>query len=448
MTAERKNLQAYIDAVPIGSFQWRIFALCFLCALLDGFDTQAIAYTGPAIAKAFGLAPKGGLAGILMAGTIGMMVGAMSLGPVGDRWGRRPAILGALFLFGIASLATGFATTPEHIMALRFLAGLGMGGMTPVLLSLVAEYSPGYRRGTVMTGILLGLPAGAMLGGLLASSWLPVIGWEGIFIAGGAAPLALLLVALALLPESPQFLVARDQDRHRERIHGLLARIIGRPVAETTVYAVPQRIETSPVSALFAPEWRTRTLAIWATYFFNWIAWYMLLLWLPTVLITAGLATEKAAYGTVTVNGVFIACAIPLSMMLARLDVRRVLFGMFACGIAVCLALATVSDNWTLTFVLVGATGFGVGGQQIALNYLIATVYPTSLRATGTGWAIGMGRVGSIIGSAIGGWCLQQGGVPGYYIAIAVPLLIAALAVGTIRTQKRPAASAELSTAH
>ncbi|MBP2309541.1 MFS transporter [Azospirillum melinis] len=445
----QKNLQDYIDAAPIGFFQWRLYLLCFLCALLDGFDTQAIAYTGPSIAKAFGLAPKGGLAGILMAGTIGMMVGAMTLGPIGDRLGRKPAILSALFLFGISSLATGFATTPEHVVVLRFLAGLGMGGMTPVLLSLVAEYSPVRRRGTVMTGILLGLPAGAMLGGLLASSWLPAIGWEGIFFAGGAAPLVLLVVAGLLLPESPHFLVAQDQERNRDQIQRLLERTTGERPAPSISFLVPARLEKSRVSALLAPEWRLRTLAIWTTYFFNWIAWYMLLLWLPTVLISAGLATERAALGTVTVNGVFIACAIPLSITLARLDVRGILLAMFACGVATCLALAfAAGNNWTLVFVLVGATGFGVGGQQIALNYLIANVYPTSLRATGTGWAIGMGRVGSIIGSAAGGWFLQTGGITGYYVAIAIPLLVAALAVGLIRIRKEPVGREALSAAH
>jgi AAHS family 4-hydroxybenzoate transporter-like MFS transporter len=243
MGAEKRHLQEYIDAAPLGRLQWQVFFLCFLFALVDGFDTQAIAYAGPAIAQAFGLAPKGGLAGVLMAGTIGMMIGAMTLGPVGDRLGRRPAILGALLLFGLSSLATGFASAPEQIMVLRFLAGLGMGGCTPVLLSLVAEYSPARSRGTVMTGILLGLPAGAMLGGLLASSWLPVIGWQGIFVIGGAVPLVLLVVALFFLPESPQYLAARDQARYGNEIRTLLVRITGEQVADRVIFAVPQRAE-------------------------------------------------------------------------------------------------------------------------------------------------------------------------------------------------------------
>lgn len=243
--------------------------------------------------------------------------------------------------------------------------------------------------------------------------------------------------------------MAQDQERNRERILRLLERTTGERPAPGISFLVPARLEKSRVSALLAPEWRLRTLAIWTTYFFNWIAWYMLLLWLPTVLISTGLTTERAALGTVAVNGIFIACAIPLSIVLARLDVRRILLAMFACGIATCLALAfAAGDNLALVFVLVGATGFGVGGQQIALNYLIANVYPTSLRATGTGWAIGMGRVGSIIGSAAGGWFLQTGGITGYYVAIAIPLLVAALAVGLIRIRKEPVGREALSAAH
>lgn len=138
-----------------------------------------------------------------------MALGAMTLGTFGDRIGRKRTILIALALFGAFSLAGAFATAAWQVVTLRFLIGLSMGGATPALLALTAEYSPRKRRGTLMTLVLLGLPGGAMIGGLAAAAWLPAVGWRGIFLIGGALPVVLLAAAVALLPESPAFLVAR-----------------------------------------------------------------------------------------------------------------------------------------------------------------------------------------------------------------------------------------------
>lgn len=435
------DIRQLLDDRPVGGLQIRVFLLCFLVALLDGFDTQAIAYTGPAIAKAFGMSP-GDMTYIFISGTLGMALGAMGLGMIGDRIGRRIAILGSIVLFGVFSLAIAFAQSPTQIVILRFLTGLGMGGATPVLLAMAAEYSPSRLRGAVLTGVLLGLPAGAMVGGVLAAGWMPVIGWQGIYIVGGAIPLVVLLICLAFLPESAQFLAARGRPGDLDHARKLVARIAGKPISGETTFVLPQAVEKGSVTALFAPEFRTSTIAIWAIYLLNWIAWFMFLLWLPTVLTNGGLDQPTAALGTVFVNAAFIVFAIPLSIFLPRIDVRRTLAVMFAIGIAVCAGLAMAGENWILVFALVAAAGFGIGGQQIALNYLISSTYPTELRATGTGWAIGIGRTGAIVGSAVGGWLLQTGGVSGYYVGLAVPLISAAGAVVLVRTRKPMPAAA------
>lgn len=436
MRNSKLDIRQLLDERPVSRLQLRVFFLCFLVALLDGFDTQAIAYTGPAIAKAFGMTP-GDMTYIFISGTLGMALGAMGLGMIGDRIGRRVAILGSIVLFGVFSLAIAFAQSPTQIVALRFLTGLGMGGATPVLLAMAAEYSPSRLRGAVLTGVLLGLPAGAMVGGVLAAGWMPVIGWQGIYIVGGAIPLVVLLICLAFLPESAQFLASRGRPLDLSRARDLVARITGKPIADGTTFIVPPAAGKGSVSALFTSEYRTSTIAIWAIYLFNWIAWFMLLLWLPTVLTTAGLDQPTAALGTVVVNAAFIVFAIPLSIFLPRIDIRRTLTVMFMIGIAVCIGLSLADTNWTLVFALVAAAGFGIGGQQIALNYLISSTYPTELRATGTGWAIGIGRTGAIVGSAVGGWLLQVGGTSGYFVGLAVPLIIAAAAVMLVRTRRQ-----------
>ncbi|MGO4840908.1 MFS transporter, partial [Rhizobiaceae sp. 2RAB30] len=141
----------------------------------------------------------------------------------------------------------------------------------------------------VLTGVLLGLPAGAMVGGVLAAGWMPVIGWQGIYVVGGAIPLVVLIICLVFLPESAQFLASRGRPEDLSRARNLVARIAGRPLGDDTSFAVPAAVEKGSVGALFAPQYRTSTIAIWAVYLFNWIAWFMFLLWLPTVLTSAGL---------------------------------------------------------------------------------------------------------------------------------------------------------------
>lgn len=446
-TSSSWSIPTLIDQERLGAFQWRVLILCFMIALFDGFDTQAIAFTGPAILAAFNL-QAGALAPILTAGIVGMTVGAMTLGLIGDRIGRRPAIMIGLALFGLSTLATAWATDTTHILVLRFIAGLGMGGCTPVLLALAAEYGPARLRGAIMTGVLLGLPAGAMLGGLLAARMLPVIGWEGIFVVGGLAPLVLLAVTALILPESLYFKATRrdpDSQRYIARVLSLISR---RKLDADARFTVPEEsVAKASVKALFSGGHGGKTVAIWSVYLLNWVAWFMLLSWLPTVLKAAGLPAAQAPMGTVIVNAVFIICAIPLSFLLPRVNTRRLLGAMFALGIAVAIGLSYAGDNWTLVFILVGAAGLGIGGQQIALNYLIVGAYPTALRATAAGWAIGMGRAGAIAGSAIGGSFLAWGGPSGFFLALAVPLAVAALAVLSIKLSHAPS-NAALSAAH
>lgn len=447
MTKLAYNVQDVIDNTPMGFKRWSIVVLCFVIALLDGFDTQSIAFIGPAIAEDFGLQATD-MTWVITASTVGMCVGAMSLGIFGDRIGRKKTILLALTLFGVFSLAGGFAQSLEQIVILRFLIGLGMGGATPALLALTAEFSPKSRRGTFMTLVLLGLPGGALLGGLVAAAWLPVMGWRGIFLIGGVLPLALVLVCIKMLAESPVFLATKGTPAADAQARRIMAAVSASPVDPDAVLVThDKKEERSSVAALFSSKYRMVTIAVFATYLLNWIAWYLLLLWMPTALKTLGLAASQAAMGTVTVNGAFILFAIPLSIILPKVNARKLLLVMFAAGILIALGLGLAGSNFALVFVLIGLAGFGIGGQQLALNYLIANAYPTQLRATATGWGIGIGRLGSIVGSALGGIILTGLGASGYFMTLAVPLVLAGLATLLVRSSAAKAAAETTTTA-
>lgn len=436
------NPRALIDAAPLSKFQWQTFVLCFFVTLFDGFDTQAIAYTGPAIASAFHLGPSE-LTPLIVAGTVGMALGAMGLGSLGDRIGRRPTILLAVLVFSTFSLVTAFARSPTEILLARFFTGLGMGGAIPALLSLVSEFSPARHRGLAITGVLLGLPAGAIGGGLLGARLLSHIGWEGIFMIGGILPLVYLLILYARLPESPFFLAVQNLPRHREKITALLRKIL--PAVEETALRTASFLVTGETlhasfRTLISHQFLRNTLAVWITYFCNWAAWFMLILWLPTVLKTAGLPPEQAALGTVVINSPAILFCLVMAYYLPKKPVRQLLATTLILGIATACGLGLANSlaegiHWPLVFFLIGVAGVGIGLPQIALNYVVIEAYPTELRATGAGWAIGMGRTGSIVGAALGGWCLKVGGVAGFYYALIVPLLLAIVGVLMIRTK-------------
>ncbi|SPL68873.1 MFS transporter [Acinetobacter stercoris] len=432
-----KNQIAITIDQRFSGYQWLVVILCFCIALFDGFDTQAVAFTGPAIIDAFHLSPKA-LAPVLTAGIIGMTVGAMCLGMLGDKLGRRKTLMLCIFIFATATFLTGFVTHLDHIFMLRILAGLGMGGATPVLLALAAEYSPKRYKGLVTTGVLLALPAGAMLGGLLAAKIMPVWGWQSIYFIGGGIPLILLLALLFILPESLEYLRQKPNEINTKRIQQILNKISGQPIQLKQSHLVQTqevKIEAAKLSVLFQKTMAKTTLGVWGTYFFNWIAWFMLLSWLPTILKQAGLDPIDAPYASVTVNAAFICFAIPLAFYLPKLNTVKILYFMFGCGISIAIALGLMiqSQNWAIIFALIALAGFGIGGQQLALNYLVIAVYPAEVRSTATGWAIGMGRLGAIIGSAIGGVVLAGFGINGYFFALALPLVLALICVFIIR---------------
>jgi len=435
----RKSLIKEVIDQKISSYQWMVILLCFTIALFDGFDTQAIAFTAPALLAHFNLQP-GALAPILTAGIVGMTVGAMLLGLLGDKLGRRKTLLFCTAIFSTATLLTAFVSNIEQIFILRVIAGLGMGGATPVLLALAAEYSPQRFKGTVTTGVLLALPAGAMFGGLLAAKILPVVGWQGIYMIGGALPLVLLTVLYFVLPESLEYMAQKNSASNIAAIQKILNKISPKPVSFTQadlITANPAEQNKAKLSILFQNGLARTTVGVWGIYFFNWIAWFMLLSWLPTILKQAGLAPEQAPYASVTVNAAFIVFAIPLAYWLPKLNTAKILTFMLFTGLAVVIGLGLLieTQQWGYIFALIALAGFGIGGQQLALNYLVVAAYPTQVRATATGWAIGMGRMGAIIGSAIGGIILTGYGVSGYFYALGIPLIIALCCVFLIKYQ-------------
>lgn len=421
------DIVEFIDRQPIGGFQLRLLLLCAAVLFLDGFDTQAIGYVAPALAREWGLG-KGALGPVFSAGLFGLMIGALLFGPLADRVGRKKIIIFATLAFGVGALATAFAGGLDALLALRFLTGLGLGGAMPNVVAMTSEFNPQRRRATMVMVMFCGFSVGAALGGLLAAVLIPRFGWRAVFVVGGIAPLILAPVLTRWLPESVRFLAASGGAN--ARVAQLLQRI--NPKASFASGARFVAGETAlpglPVAHLFREGRTIVTLLLWVVFFMSLLDIYFLANWLPTVLHDLGASVSKAvAIGSMLQVGGVVG-TLALGSVVDRFSFRALALVYFGAMFAVA-AIGQLGHAARPVTLAIFAAGFCVIGGQIAANALAAGFYPTSVRASGVGWALGVGRVGSIVGPLIGGILLaQRSSTASVFLAAAGAALCAALA--------------------
>jgi AAHS family 4-hydroxybenzoate transporter-like MFS transporter len=421
------DLVDFIDRQPVGGFQIRLLLICAGVLFLDGFDTQAIGYVAPALAKEWHLG-KGALGPVFSAGLFGLMIGALVFGPLADRVGRKRIIIFSTVAFGIGAFATAFAQDVTTLLVIRFLTGLGLGGAMPNAIAVTAEYNPQRRRATMVMITFCGFSIGAALGGLLAADLIPRFGWRSVFIVGGIAPLLMVPALAWRLPESIRFLAAAG--RAPERVAALLKRI-----SPNTVFAPNARFvvhETHlagiPVAHLFREGRAVVTLLLWVVFFMSLLDLYFLASWLPTVIndLCASVSLAVVIGSLLQVGGVVATFA--LGSVIDRFSFRALALVYFGAVFAVG-AIGQLGHSAVLVSIAIFAAGFCVVGGQIAANALAAGFYPTSVRATGVGWALGIGRIGSIVGPLVGGVLLaEKWSTSAVFIAAAAAALCAALA--------------------
>lgn len=421
------DVAEFIDQQPVGRFQLKLLSLCAAVLFLDGFDTQAIGYVAPALAKEWGLT-RAALGPVFSAGLFGLMIGALLFGPLADRVGRKKIIIFSTLAFGLGALVTAFVHDVNALLAIRFLTGLGLGGAMPNAVAMTSEFNPRRRRATMVMIMFCGFSVGAALGGLLAAALIPQFGWRSVFVVGGVAPLLLAPILALSLPESVRFLALTG--RANDRVSGLLGRI--RPkvaFARGTQFVMHEpHLPGIPVLHLFRQGRTLVTLLLWVVFFMSLLDIYFLANWLPTVLNDLGSSVSaSAAIGSMLqVGGVVGTFA--LGSIIDRFSFRALALVYFIAVFAVG-AIGQFGHSIILVTVAIFAAGFCIIGGQIAANALAAAFYPTSVRATGVGWALGIGRIGSIVGPLVGGMLMtMQWSTASLFMAAAAAALCAALA--------------------
>ncbi len=415
-----------IDAAPIGPLQIRVFLLCALVAMFDGFDTQSIAFVVPVIAADWSIDGKT-FGPVFSAALAGLMIGQLVLSRLSDRIGRRRTIILSTAIFGALTLATAFAQDWWTLLALRFLAGLGLGGAIPNIMAMTSEFAPRRVRSMMIAIAFGGFPLGAVLGGFLSIRLISDFGWQAVFIAGGAAPMLLVPVLLWLLPESPRFLLRNDgEGRALSRV--MTAIVPGGVTDGTRFVADEPMIAHSGFSALFRDGRAITTSLLWAVFFMSLLIIYFLMSWLPLIVKERGLPIDMAITAAIALNLGGALGGVVLGRMIDRFAPYAVLAVAYVAGAVAVVALGASGAAATLILPIAFVAGFCTIGTQTGLSAFTTNLYPTDLRSTGIGTALAVGRIGSIVGPTAGGALMAAGRpVSEVFLVAAVPSIIASL---------------------
>ena len=399
------DARGLIDNEPIGRWQILAFLILTLVAGLDGLNTQIVSYVAMSIAKEWhiSMANVGTVFGIGMAGTV---VGAITLGTLGDMVGLKRMLIAVTLLIGGATVATGFATSWVQLVVLRFLTGLGVGGASPNLIALTAQFAPSRRRATLITMTACGFPLGATFGGALVAGLVANHGWRFMFKIGGCLSLLLAPIIIAWLPESLPLVLKRTNETAQSMARKLLRRMYPKASLEgEIIWSVTPSRAKLPLVALFQ-QGPALFFVLAAAFFMSMLGLYLLSNWLPGLLQQAHSTAREAVLATAGFNLGGIAGAVLLGRLMDRFGFIKSLAVGFVCSAASIVLLAVNNFSFYPLAVAAFASGFIVIGCQGGLNALPSLLYPDDMRSTATGCFVSIGRVGSILGPLIAGFLL------------------------------------------
>ncbi|MCC6075246.1 MFS transporter [Pseudomonas sp. GCM10022188] len=415
-----------IDDARFTNFHWMVMSLCALLLIFDGYDLFIYGVVLPVLMKEWGLTP-------LQAGALGsyalfgMMFGALAFGTLADKIGRKKGIAICFVLFSGSTVLNGFASGPTEFGILRFVAGLGCGGLMPNAVALMNEYAPKRLRSTLVAIMFSGYAVGGMLSAGIGIYMLPAFGWKAMFFAA-AVPLLLLPVIMLYLPESIGFLVRQGRS---DEARALLKRVDPSRALQDDAVLEMADVKGKGVAALelFREGRAVRTLSIWVAFFCCLLMVYALSSWLPKLMANAGYSLGSSLSFLVALNCGSVVGAIFGGWLGDRMNLPRVLVAFFVVA-AVSISLLGFKSPTPVLYLLIAIAGATTIGTQILLYACAAQFYSLAIRSTGLGWASGVGRNGAIVGPLLGGVLLgMELPLQLNFMAFAIPGAIAALAM-------------------
>lgn len=423
------NIQQAIDESKISLFHWTLIVLGFLILAIDGYDTAAMGYIAPSLAKDWGIV-KQDLGPVLSAALLGLSLGALVAGPISDRIGRKRVLIFSCLFFGLSSLATAYAGSLSSLTLWRFLTGLGLGAAMPNAITLISEYAPQRCRSLAINTMYCGFPLGAAGGGAISSWLVPAYGWHSVLLLGAIAPLLLTVLLILLLPESVKYMVNRGHDV--AKIKRIAQRFVSYNISHISrfyLYEDKLALSKTSVGLLFSRPYLVGTLMLWLTYFMGLVIYYVLLSWMPLLMQGLGYQLEQSAILTslFTFGGTL--GILMAGWLMDRWNAHKVVSTGFAITALLIVAMATEDRHIVLLGAFIFLMGITMNGAQSGLQTLAATYYPTHSRATGIAWMQGIGRFGGVAGTMMAAQLLaMEWQVQGILLFLAFPAVLASFA--------------------
>jgi AAHS family 4-hydroxybenzoate transporter-like MFS transporter len=428
------SFRSALDKQRLTGFQFRMVAVAAGLAVMDGYDIQIIGYVAPVLSGLWHI-DRGAFGLVFGAGLIGLALGTLIFSPLADRFGCRPILVGCTLLYALGTLATTTADSWDMLLGLRFVTGLGLGGALPTTIAVVSDFSPTRVRNVMVAVCSSGFAIGGSLGGFVAAAMIEHFGWQSVFLIGGVAPLLTLPILLLWFPESLSRLLA--DPRLRPRLDKVVTDLVpGWNAPEVAKSQLQSMKERFPVAVLFDRGFAIPTMLIWTIFFCNLLLLYFFVNWIPTVVHGLGQSLEAANRTAAVFQLAGIMGGLAFTTFADRTGKPEWALALAFLGSAVCCSLFGVVAGTSLFTIVpaTAATGFCiVGGLGAAISYA-GTYYPSAIRATGVGWALGMGRLGSILGPIIGGVLLTLNLNPQVLFGVfVIPALLAAICSISLR---------------
>lgn len=415
---------ALIDKSALTKLQYGTIFICFLMNMLDGMDVLVISYTAPAIAKAWSVSPQT-LGAVFSSGLAGMTLGTLFIAPFADKIGRKNMILISGILMGIAIYVTSTAVTINELLIYRFMAGLGIGCMLASTAALTAEFTPNKSRNFWVSFVISGYPVGAVISGLIAAKVIPSDGWEQMYVYAGWASLVSIPLIIFFLSESVDFYIKAQPKNALSKINVILSKMGHDPISALPAKGKAQ--SAIPIKEVLSGAYLKPSLQLWTALFMAFAALYFMTSWIPKLASDAGLSLELAIYaGTVFNIGAFFGI-VTQGYFSSKYGLKKTIgvILILTAALMASFGLFVGSDFLLLVFAFLG---FGIQGGFVGLYAFAARMYPSEIKTTGIGWAMGAGRFGGIVGPALAGLFIGLGFAIGTnFLLFSIPALIAGI---------------------